>query len=224
MTFYPARDPDGSAVVILPGGGFGKVVPDKEGSEFATILNKTGMAVFVLSYRTRSTADAVGWKKPLQDAQRALALVRSNAEKWDLNKARIGLVGFSAGGNVAARLLCGPMTKSYAPRDPVDNVNHRPDFAMLVYPWNIYDAKTGKLVDGMQVPRSCPPTFIVHTHDDRSSSLGSVAFYVGLKRNGIPAALHVYSNGGHGYGTRAVQGSQVGNWPNRALGWIQTLK
>ena len=80
------------------------------------------------------------------------------------------------------------------------------------------------VVDGMKVPSSCPPTFMVHTHDDRSTSLGSVAFYVGLKQNRIPAALHVYANGGHGYGTRAVSGSQVGNWPAEAVRWIETLK
>ncbi|MEC9092242.1 MAG: alpha/beta hydrolase [Planctomycetota bacterium] len=224
MTYHPAKHPNGSAVVILPGGGFRKVVPDKEGSEFAAILNQAGLSVFVLSYRTQSAQDAQGWRKPLQDAQRAMAYVRFHSQRWGVEKKRIGLVGFSAGGNVAVRLLCGPAGKSYALQDPVDDIGHRPDFAMLIYPWNIQDAKSGKLVDGMKVPRSCPPTFMVHTHDDRSTSLGSVAFYVGLKQNRIPAALHVYANGGHGYGTRAVSGSQVGNWPAEAVRWIETLK
>lgn len=221
MTVHRPTKPNGTAVVILPGGGFAKVVPDLEGTEAAEWLNRRGVTAFVLSYRT-SDDRVTGWKKPLQDAQRALALVRSQADRWGLRTERLGLVGFSAGGQVAARLLSGGETKTYDRLDAVDEVSHRPAFAVLVYPWNMYDAAADGLVAGIEVPKDCPPTFLVHTDDDRSSSLGAVLFYAGLKKHGIPAELHVYGNGGHGYGLRPRSGSQISTWPDHAAHWLGT--
>ena len=206
--------------MILPGGGFGKVVPDKEGTEAAEWLNRHGVNAFVLSYRTKSSEKDPGWPRPLQDAQRTLSLIRSQADKWGLRKDRIGLLGFSAGGQVAARLLCADGKRAYERVDEIDDESYRPDFAVLVYPWNIYDSKRGDLIDGVCVPKDCPPAFIVHTDDDKSSSLGAVLFYTGLKRHGIPAELHVYGNGGHGYGLRPVKGSQISGWPDHAAHWL----
>ena len=94
---------------------------------------------------------------------------------------------------------------------------------MLIYPWNIYDPQSKKLAEGVSVPKSCPPTFLAHTDDDRSSSLGSVLFYTGLKLHKIPSELHVYGNGGHGYGMRPVKGSQISSWPDHAAHWLQRL-
>jgi acetyl esterase/lipase len=220
MTVHLAAEPNGTAVVILPGGGFARVVPDLEGTEAADWLNRHGVSAFVLSYRTTADSQAAGWVKPLQDAQRALALVRARAEQWRIRKDRIGLVGFSAGGQVAARLLSGSGKLSYDRLDEVDDVSHRPDFAILVYPWNMYDAKANALIAGVEVPPTCPPTFLVHTDDDRSSSLGAVLFYAGLKKHGIPAELHVYGNGGHGYGLRPIPKSQISSWPDHAAHWL----
>ena len=222
MTVHLAAKPTGTAVVILPGGGFGKVVPDLEGTEAATWLNRHGVSAFVLSYRTTADSKSPGWVKPLQDAQRALALVRSRADQWGIRKNRIGLLGFSAGGQVAARLLNDGGHHSYDRLDEIDDVSHRPDFAILVYPWNMYDAKTDGLIEGIAVPENCPPTCLVHTDDDRSSSLGAVLYYAGLKKHGIPAELHVYGNGGHGYGLRTVTGSQISSWPDHAAHWLGT--
>ena len=220
FTVHLAPKPNGSAVVILPGGGFGKVVPDMEGTEAATWLNGHGVSAFVVSYRTTSDNRTPGWVKPLQDAQRTLALVRAQADRWGLQKERIGLVGFSAGGQVAARLLCDGGKQTYDRIDDVDDTPHRPAFAILVYPWNIYDAARHDLIEGIEVPRNCPPTFLVHTHDDRSSSLGAVLFYAALKRHSVASELHVYGNGGHGYGLRAVAGSQIASWPRHAAHWL----
>jgi acetyl esterase/lipase len=222
MSVHVAAEPNGTAVVILPGGGFGKVVPDLEGTEAATWLNRHGVSAFVLSYRTTADSQSPGWVKPLQDAQRALSLVRIRADQWGIHKDRIGLLGFSAGGQVAARLLSNGDQRSYDRLDETDDVSHRPDFAILVYPWNMYDAKTDSLVEGVAVPKNCPPTYLVHTDDDRSSSLGAVLFYAGLKKHGIPAELHVYGNGGHGYGLRPVTGSQISSWPDHAAHWLGT--
>lgn len=221
MTVHLAPEPNGSAAIILPGGGFAKVVPDKEGTEAAEWLNQQGIGAFVLSYRTSEEGPAVGWKKGLQDAQRAMSLVRARAGEWKLDRQRIGLVGFSAGGQIAARLLCDQRKLTYDRIDKIDDVSHRPDFAVLIYPWNLYDSKADSLVDGLIVPNDCPPTFLVHTDDDASSSLGTVEFYRGLKKHKIPAALHVYHNGGHGYGLRDVPDSQISSWTTHAAHWLR---
>jgi acetyl esterase/lipase len=220
VSVFPAAKPNGTGLVILPGGGFGKIVPDKEGSEAAVWLNKHGVTVFVLNYRTTSGKDRPGWVRALQDAQRTMALVRANAKWWSLEPDRIGLLGFSAGGQVAARLLSDDGELSYDRVDATDDISHRPDFALLIYPWNIYDTENDSLVTGVTGAKNCPPTFLVHTHDDRSSSLGTVYFYAGLKRHKIPAELHVYGNGGHGYGLRDVKASQISSWPGHAAHWL----
>jgi acetyl esterase/lipase len=134
----------------------------------------------------------------------------------------LGIVGFSAGGQVAARLLSSEEQKSYDRVDEADQTSHRPDFAILVYPWNMYDAKQDALVEGIQVAKNCPPTFVVHTHDDHSSSLGAVLFYAGLKKHNIPAEFHVYGNGGHGYGLRPRKDSEISTWPSHAAHWLGT--
>jgi acetyl esterase/lipase len=222
FTVHHANNPNGTCAVILPGGGFGKVVTDKEGTEAADWLNRLGITAFVLRYRT-STETSTPWAKPLQDAQRTLALVRSQSDRWQIKKNRIGILGFSAGGMVAARLLCDGGKLSYEPLDECDDVPHRPDFAILAYPWNIYDMKRDALVDGTTAADRCPPTFLIHTDDDLSSSMGAALFYCQLKKRQIPAELHVYGQGGHGYGIREVPGSEVSSWTTHAAHWIDTL-
>lgn len=223
FTVHLARKSNGAGVVILPGGGFGKVVPNKEGTEAAGWLNSLGISAFVLSYRTTSRGEGPGWKEPVQDAQRLLSLVRSRANEWGLKEDRIGLLGFSAGGQVAARVLSAENKKSYEHIDKVDDVSGYPNFALLVYPWNVYDANTDALAEGATVPKTCPPTFLAHTDDDGASSLSSVMFYASLKKQGIPAELHVYGNGGHGYGLRPVQHSEISTWTQHAGHWLGRL-
>lgn len=220
---FPAPNPNGTAILILPGGGFGKVVPDKEGSEAAPWLNPLGISVFVLRYRTNETIPKYepAWKRPLQDAQRSLRLIRSNARKWKLDPQKIGVIGFSAGGQVAAILHTADGQSSYTSIDAVDEQSCRPDFSLLIYPWRVLKPDTEELLSPIRITQETPPAFIVHTHDDRSSALGSVLIYAGLKRNNVPAELHVYENGGHGYGMRTVAGSEIGTWPDRATPWLQ---
>ena len=220
--FLPTK-PNGTALLILPGGGFGKVVPDKEGSEAAPWLNELGIAAFVLSYRTNEVTpkDEPAFVRPLQDAQRALRLMRENAKKWSLKPDRIGVLGFSAGGQVAAILHTAESKAAYRSLDQIDEQSCHPDFSLLVYPWRVYDSKTDALLPQIKITKATPPAFIVHTHDDASTSLGSVLMYAGLKRNGVAAELHVYQNGGHGYGMRAVPNSDIGTWPARATDWLK---
>lgn len=213
---------NGSAVLILPGGGFGKVVPDKEGSEAAAWLNPLGISVFVLRYRTNEVTPKTepAWKRPLQDAQRSLRLIRSNAAEWKVDPEKLGVIGFSAGGQVAS-ILHTATDASYESMDDVDRHSCRPAFSLLIYPWQVLQTNREELLPEIRFSKTTPPAFIVHTHDDRSSALGSVLIYAGLKRNDVAAELHVYENGGHGYGMRAVAGSEIGTWPDRATPWLR---
>lgn len=217
----PTTEPNGAAVLILPGGGFGRVVPDLEGTEAAAWLGTLGVTSFVLNYRTNEVTprDEPAWRRPLQDAQRAMRWIRANASRWNLDTQRIGLLAFSAGGQVGSILITAKQP-AYQALAEVDKQSFRPDFAMLVYPWNCYDAQQDDLIAPIRVTAETPPSFIVHTDDDRSSSLGAVLLYAGLKRNGIPAELHVYENGGHGYGTRDRPNSNIGSWTDRASDWL----
>jgi acetyl esterase/lipase len=223
MTVYPATvNANGAAVLILPGGGFGRVVPDLEGSEAAQWLGKLGVTSFVLNYRTKlaSAEDEPAWLRPLQDAQRAMRWIRANGSRWNLNRDRIGLLAFSAGGQVGSILITADQA-AYEAIDAVDQREFRPNFAMLVYPWRIYDSATDALLPQIKVTPETPPSFIVHTHDDASTSLGSVLLYADMKRHNVPAELHIYENGGHGYGTRKRPNSNIGSWPDRATDWLK---
>ncbi len=220
--YPPSAEANGSAVLVLPGGGFGKVVPDLEGCEAATFMGKLGVTTFVLNYRTSEVTpkDEPKWKRPLQDGQRAMRWIRSNSDKWKLDRERIGLLAFSAGGQVGSILITSK-SAAYDDIDELDKLSFRPDFAMLVYPWNCYVAKTDNLLPEIKVDETTPPTFIVHTHDDNSTSLGAALIYADMKRKGVPAELHIYGTGGHGYGTRPRPNSNIGTWKDRATDWLK---
>jgi acetyl esterase/lipase len=224
----PKEKANGVGVLILPGGGFGKVVPNMEGSEAAAWLNGLGISAFVLSYRTTTGVDpaaeaaakAEPWKRPLQDSQRGIRHLRHHAKEYGLDPAKIGLLGFSAGGQVAAIHLTSEAA-AYEAVDTVDELEFRPDFSMLVYPWRVADDQTGKLMLQIVPSAKMPPGFLVHTDDDKSSSLGAALIYLGMKQHGVSGELHVYQNGGHGYGTRPRPGSVIGTWRDRGSDWLR---
>ena len=224
----PKDKANGVGVLILPGGGFGKVVPDMEGSEAAEWLNGLGISAYVLSYRTTTGVDAGAeaaakaepWKRPLQDSQRGIRHLRHHAKEYGLDPAQIGLLGFSAGGQVAAIHLTSE-TEAYDPVDEVDRESFHPDFSLLIYPWRVADDKTGQLMPQIVPSAKMPPGFIVHTDDDKSSSLGAALIYLGMKAHGVSGELHVYQNGGHGYGTRPRPGSVIGTWKDRGTDWLR---
>jgi acetyl esterase/lipase len=218
------------AFVICPGGGFRYTVVDKEGSEPAEWLNAQGIAAFVLRYRTIPTQPKVEerpadpWTRPLTDAQRAIRLIRSQARELGIDPQRVGILGFSAGGHVAALVAtasaaAGPSDQPSP--DAIDQEDARPNFAMLIYPAYLYDDKSEKLVDRVQASASTPPCFLVHTHDDSLTSLGPTYFYAALKAHKVPAELHIFQRGGHGYGIREVAGANVHTWVEPARHWIQ---
>ena len=221
LDVHLAENPNGVGVLILPGGGFIKVVPDMEGAEAAPFLNALGISVFVLHYRTSEgkPADEPAWRRPLQDAQRALRLIRSRSKQWRLDPKKVGVLGFSAGGQVASILHTAKEDAFYEAADAIDEHSCAPNFSMLIYPWRVL-GNDGELLPQIKVTKESPPAFLVHTHDDNSSSIGSVLIYAALKRNGVPAELHIYENGGHGYGMRSRPHSNIGTWPNRARDWL----
>lgn len=221
--YPPTGTPNGTAVLILPGGGFGYVVPNLEGSEAADWLNKHGVTAFVLRYRTKESVPEGEplWKRPLQDAQRSMRLIRSRSNEWQLDPNRIGVLGFSAGGQVASILHTSEDNAAYEAVDKVDQQSMKPSFSMLVYPWRIVDSTTGELLKPIKVTITTPPSFIVHTHDDGSTSVGAALLYIAHKQNKVSSELHVYQNGGHGYGLRPRENSVISSWPDRATQWLR---
>lgn len=230
LASYPAPKENsmGVGVLILPGGGYARVVPNLEGSEAAEWLNGLGISAYVLNYRTVSGVDPAGeaaakakpWKRPLQDSQRAIRHLRHHSADLGLDPTKIGLLGFSAGGQVAAIHLTSEAA-AYDPVDAVDEASFRPDFSLLVYPWRVADEATGALMPEIAPSATMPPGFLVHTDDDKSSSLGAALIYLGMKRHGVSGELHIYQNGGHGYGTRDRPGSVIGTWTERAADWLR---
>ncbi len=224
LDVYPAKNnPNGTAVLILPGGGFTYVVPNLEGSEAAPWLNELGVTVFVLRYRTKESAIAGEplWQRPLQDTQRAMRLIRDQAKNWQLQTERIGILGFSAGGQVASIAHSKADESTYTAIDAIDKQSCKPDFSLLIYPWQLLDPKSSELIEPIHITEQSAPAFIVHTHDDASSSIGAAKLYIALKQNKVPAELHVYQNGGHGYGIRDRPDSVISSWPARATEWLR---
>jgi acetyl esterase/lipase len=221
LEFYEPAHHNGVAVLILPGGGYNYVVQDKEGSEAAEWLNQLGITGCVLRYRTKDGSDRPQWQRPVQDGQRAVSLLRFRAEEWQLDAERIGVLGFSAGGQAAALVATRFDRRAYDAGDDIDSASCRPDFALLVYPWQLLNADTGQLKDEVTVTPETPSAFLVHAHNDSATSLSSVLFYAALKQHGVAGELHIYETGGHGYGLRPVESSQVDTWPSRAEEWLR---
>lgn len=218
----PPKDKDtGAAVVICPGGGYHILAWDLEGEEVAAWLNRIGVTGIVLKYRVpRRPGETKGTLPlgPLQDGQRAMRLVRSRAKEWGLDPERIGILGFSAGGNLAARVATRFDRPSYDKIDAVDGFSSRPDFAVLIYP--AYLAKDGKLVDDFPVTKKTPPMFFAHAFDDGVTPENSALAWLALKRAGVPAELHLYASGGHGFGLRPSD-QPCSTWPERCTDWMR---
>jgi acetyl esterase/lipase len=215
----PAKD-TGASVIIAPGGGFNILAYDLEGTEVAEWLNTLGVTGIVLKYRVPARDPQKRWLAAVQDAQRAVSLVRSRAGEWKLDPQRIGILGFSAGGATAGYTALLFEQRQYTPVDAVDQVSSRPDFALLIYPGGFVDQKTGALNEAVKVPKNCPPMFIASAWDDHVTVLNSLLLGVELKKAGVPVGMHLYPTGGHGYGLRRTE-EPVTTWPDRAAEWLR---
>ncbi len=221
--FRPAKDKDtGAAVVIAPGGGYSILAWDLEGEEVAAWLNSVGVTGVGLKYRVPRRPGEPTDQAPLgarQDGQRAVSLVRSKAAEWGIDPHRIGMLGFSAGGHLTAWTATNSDKRSYEPVDDADKASCRPDFAVLVYPaFLIERGKPDQLAPDIRVSKDTPPCFFAHASDD--SSENSVRMYLELRKLKVPAELHVYATGGHGFGLRQ-EGKPCATWPQRCEEWMR---
>jgi acetyl esterase/lipase len=216
----PAEKNTGAAVIICPGGGYHILALDLEGTEVAEWFNGIGVNAVVLKYRVPTAGLDPKWESPLMDAQRAVRVVRHNAGRWKIDPKRIGILGFSAGGNLAGLAATRFNLPAYRPSDEVDQVSARPDFACLIYPAWLNQAKTVELQEFVVVTDQCPPMFFAHAADDRVECESSIALFLALKRLQISAELHIYDSGGHGYGLRRTA-FPVTSWPDRLADWMR---
>lgn len=239
--FLPDKEKaNGTAVVICPGGGYWIVAAGHEGNDVAKELASVGIAAFVLKYRLPDSRIQINPEvAPLQDAQRAIQLVRERAKEWNINPQQVGIMGFSAGGHLASTVG----TKfNQAVIENKSKINLRPDFMILIYPVISSDtsisrkgsfekllgakASTKKLLEyssDKQVTAQTPSAFLVHASDDDGvSSMNSVVFYEALLKNKVPSELHIYQKGGHGFGMKNK--STADAWMDRLKNWMRVNK
>ncbi|MBL7037496.1 MAG: alpha/beta hydrolase [Pirellulaceae bacterium] len=213
----PQKD-TGTAVLICPGGGYHILAMDLEGTEVAEWLNSIGVTGIVLKYRVPRRKDLPKHQAPLQDAQRAMSLVRKHADQWRIAPSRIGILGFSAGGHLSATASTNFDKRGYDAIDETDQISCRPDFTVLVYPAYLIEGE--KLAPEIRVTQQTPPTFFVHAGDDRISSENSVRMYLALKQADVPAELHIFTSGGHGFGLRPSD-APCSRWPQQCEKWLR---
>jgi acetyl esterase/lipase len=226
-------------VLIIPGGSYQRVVVGKEGSEIAKWLNGRGIAAFVLLYRLPADGWSAGPDAPLQDAQRAVRLIRRQAPVLGLDPNRVAVMGFSAGGHLAARLATRFSLATYDPIDEVDGLPARPDLVALGYAVISFkdgvghagsrtqmlgrnpDAETVNTYSAeVDVPSQTPPTFLMCAADDATVPPdNSILMFQALRRARVPAALHIFEAGGHGFGLRSETGPSTASWPDLFLAW-----
>ena len=244
--FLPSKKTaTGQAVVICPGGGYSILAYDWEGVDIAKWYNAQGITAVVLKYRLPKSSTLIQPEiAPLQDAQKAIRLVRHHAKKWNIDPGQVGVMGFSAGGHLASTLgthydenVLGDS------KDPIDSLSARPDFMVLIYPVITFDKKyyhggsknnligknaSQELIDhysnDLQVSSQTPTTFLLHTTDDKAVPVeNSLLFYQALERNGVAVEMHIYPEGGHGFGLGIGRG-HLQQWPDRLKQWLSYIK
>jgi acetyl esterase/lipase len=240
-TYLPDKEKaNGAAVVIFPGGGYGHLAMDHEGHQIAEWLNSIGVAGFIVKYRHHNSGAGYGHPAPIQDAQRAIRTVRSRAKQWGVDPGRIGIIGFSAGGHLASTAGTHFNTRYSEPIDEIDRCSARPDIMILMYPvisfteWYTHKGSRANLLgkdpdedlvenfsNEKKVTSDTPPTFLVHADDDKVvPPENSVAFYLALRKAKVPAEMHIYEKGGHGFGPGAGKGS-CSSWMVRCADWMK---
>ena len=215
LAVYPAASKKAPTILISPGGGYTNVVPGKEGYEVAAWLNSIGMTALVLKYRVPNNRDGA-----LQDIQRAIRLAHENANEWNIDRKRIGLMGFSAGGHLSAKasMLFGHRT--YEAIDEIDKHKARPEFAVLVYP--AYLEKNGVIATDVDLTAKLPPTLIFGTVDDKTYFNSSKVYHAALEAAKLRSNLVMYNTGGHGYGMRATGEAKA--WTEDTEKWLREIK
>jgi acetyl esterase/lipase len=226
MTVYPApaERANGAAVLVCPGGAYNVLAWGHEGSDVAKWLNSIGVHAFVLTYRVPRRQPNFTLP-PLQDAQRALRLIRARAAEMRIDNKRIGVLGFSAGGNLTVNVGTRYDQQTYSPVDDADEFSCRPDFMVPVYAAYLGtdgDDRSDTLNPELKVHKGTPPAFLVVTQDDKNRGLHSALLFAELTKAGVSAEVHVYTKGGHGYGMRPSHNA-VSEWPARCADWMSSM-
>lgn len=210
----------GACVLICPGGGYYILAMKHEGTQVAEWLNSLGVTAVVLKYRVPAPAGEPAHLRPLLDAQRAMSLIRARAKDWGVDPQRVGVLGFSAGGHLAAWLLCEGDRR--APGYPAgsDEPSCRPDFGVLIYPAYLAASERQREQPAIRPDQKPGPVFFVHAADDQLGAENSIEFFLALRKAGVPGELHVFQQGGHGFGMLR-QGKPVNDWPARCAEWLR---
>jgi acetyl esterase/lipase len=241
LTAFVPDKPNGTAVIVGPGGAYARIAIDKESSEMARWLNPYGVTVFLMQYRLPAEGHANGKDAPLQDAQRAVRYVRAHAKEWNLDPKRIGFLGASAAGHMAASLDVQFAKKVYEPMDDADKLSARPDFTILLYPITSMETATTHMESrtnligkdpspelikeyspDQNLTKDAPPTFVTLAEDDPVvPPVNGIGFCNGLNKIGASCELHTFKEGGHGFGIRDARQLPASTWPNLAADWMK---
>ena len=238
ITIYsPKTKNTGAAVIVFPGGGFEILAIDLEGTEICEWLASQGITGILLKYRVPNSGphrseDCHCHVQPyapaaLEDAQRALGLIRFNATKWHINPNKIGVIGFSAGGYMVADISTHFNKRAYNPVDAADKESSRPNFAIALYPGHMYkneDTKEFVLNPKIHFTKETPPTFLLQAENDPVDPIdNSLLYYIGLKNAGVPVEMHIYAEGGHAFGLRRTK-FPITEWPQLVETWLKTIR
>jgi acetyl esterase/lipase len=223
--YRPAKEKDtGTAMIICPGGGYWNLYWELEGEEVAAWLNSFGVTGIILKYRVPRRPDdkqSEPARRPLQDAQRAVRLVRNKAKEWGITSDRIGIIGFSAGGHLAVATATGFEKRTYDHVDDIDKTSSRPDFAIAAYSGYLKPKDKDELAPGLSVPKGSPPVFLVHGGADPiSDPANSVVMYQALKREGVSTELHIYATATHDFAVRKSD-QPCSKWTEACLDWLR---
>ena len=218
MTVYRPDDPNGAAVLVCPGGGYKILAYEHEGTDVCEFLTEHGVTAILLKYRVPSPRE-----RALQDAQRAIGMIHHHAEEWGVDSGRIGMLGFSAGGNLTVMTCLHGSEHTYPMGEKLDVENSIPSFAIPVYPAYLVERGTeGPLLSDITVKDTSPPLCLVHAADDPWTASGSFLLAVEYKKHDIPCEVHVYAKGGHGFGMKK-KGLPVDAWPHRVIEWMDSM-
>jgi acetyl esterase/lipase len=225
LAFYPAPSGKntGATIVVFPGGAYQIIAYDLEGTEVCDWLNGIGVNCALVKYRVPNAGPFPKYTQDLADAQRAVRIVRQHASQWQLDANRVGVLGFSAGGHLVAVLGAHAADPIYPAIDDADKLSARPDFTLLIYPGYLQSDDDPLAASPEVKPVApTPPSFLIQTEDDTAKVESALVYYEALKQAKVPAEMHLFANGGHGYGLRPTK-LPVTHWPDLAATWLRTL-
>jgi acetyl esterase/lipase len=221
VTIYRPEKPNGTAVIVAPGGGYMFLSYAHEGTQVCEWLNSLGVTGVLLKYRTPTRDEKDAYTLPVQDAQRALGLVRRHAAEWAIDPKRVGLLGFSAGGNLAGHAAWDRGARTYPQKPELDDPRG-PDFLVFIYGGGFLDkADKTKLIPDC-VPADAPPAFFLVAHDDKTNPVEAALLYLEYKKRNLSAELHICAKGGHGFGMRKDK-NPINDWPQRCGEWLKSM-